>query len=210
MPTVLAAARSVMAKAGEAFYVQANIDTGPFSLAAVLRGTETFLLDLATADEKDLGDLLEFCTEVVVAYGRAMIATGVHGIQFGDATASLISPHDFARFVLPWQRRALEALGGKRLRPVGAHLRIHGAHPSTDAGPPLPGFRSGFTRSTCVRRAGAWEKGSRLKGNLDTTFLLQRDTERGTGRMPTHPRRRRFPHRRGPLPRLRRAADDTA
>ena len=36
MRTLLEAARNVMAAAGDRFYVQANIDTGPFSLAAVL------------------------------------------------------------------------------------------------------------------------------------------------------------------------------
>jgi len=110
MRTVLEAARQVVAAAGDRFYVQANIDTGPFSLAAVLRGAEAFLVDLVTADEGELRGLLELCTDIVIAYGKAMIATGVHGIQFGDATASLVSPADFQRFVVPYQRRALEAL----------------------------------------------------------------------------------------------------
>ena len=101
MRTLLEAARRVMAAAGDRFYIQANIDTGPFSLAAVLRGTQDFLMDLSTESMADLREFLGFCTEVVVAYGRAMIATGVHGIQFGDATASLISPDDYRSFVLP-------------------------------------------------------------------------------------------------------------
>jgi uroporphyrinogen decarboxylase len=173
MQTVLEAARRVMAEAGDTFYVQANIDTGPFSLAAVLRGTENFLLDLATADEKDIGDLLEFCTEVVVAYGRAMIATGVHGIQFGDATASLVSPADFARFVLPWQRRALAALGGN-----DCDLWVHICG---STGHILPLMRDlpfqGFEVDAKVGMAAAREslgEAIALKGNLDTTFLLQR------------------------------------
>jgi len=178
MQTVLAAARMVMAADGNCYYVQANIDTGPFSLAAVLRGTERFLLDLAgaepgSADEKELGDLLEFCTEVVIAYGRAMIATGVHGIQFGDATASLISPGDFARFVLPWQRRALSALQG-----AGCDLWVHICGTTNHILPlmrdlPFQGFEvDAKVDMSAARRA----LGGRiaLKGNLDTTFLLQR------------------------------------
>jgi uroporphyrinogen decarboxylase len=173
MQTVLTAARKVMAAAGDGFYVQANIDTGPFSLAAVLRGTENFLLDLATADEKELAALLEFCTDVVIAYGRAMIATGVHGIQFGDATASLISPADFAKFVLPWQRRALQALSG-----TNCDLWVHICGKTDHILPlmrdlPFQGFEvdAKVQMSTARRALGP---AIALKGNLDTTFLLQR------------------------------------
>ena len=173
MKTVLEAARKVMATAGDSFYVQANIDTGPFSLAAVLRGTESFLLDLATADEKELHDLLEFCTDVVIAYGTSMLATGVHGIQFGDATASLISPADFTRFVLPWQRKALEALAGKN-----CDLWVHICGKTDHILPlmrnlPFQGFE---VDAKVDMRAARSLLGTRiaLKGNLDTTFLLQR------------------------------------
>ena len=183
MKTVLAAARRVMAAAGDSFYVQANIDTGPFSLAAVLRGTERFLMDLVTADEKELGDLLEFCTEVVIAYGKAMIATGVHGVQFGDATASLISPADFARFVLPWQRRALEALGGK-----ACDLWVHICGSTGHILPlmrnlPFQGFEVDAKVDMRHARRTLGETMA-LKGNLDTTFLLQRtpDEVRAAGR----------------------------
>jgi len=41
--------------------VQANIDTGPFSLAAVLRGTQSFLMDVATEEPEKLQGLLDFC-----------------------------------------------------------------------------------------------------------------------------------------------------
>ncbi len=77
MQPLLAVARRVMAAVGRDFYIQANIDTGPFSLGAVLRGTQDFLMDLSTESESDLRDFLGFCTEVVIAYGKAMIATGV-------------------------------------------------------------------------------------------------------------------------------------
>jgi uroporphyrinogen decarboxylase len=173
MQTVLTAARKVMAAAGGRYYIQANIDTGPFSLAAVLRGTENFLLDLATADESELDELLEFCTEVVIAYGKAMIATGVHGIQFGDATASLIAPSDFARFVVPWQRRALEALGGS-----DCDLWVHICGSTEHILPlmrdlPFQGFEVDAKVDMSAAR-GALGPGIALKGNLDTTFLLQR------------------------------------
>jgi uroporphyrinogen decarboxylase len=176
MRTVLAAARRVAAAAGDRFYIQANIDTGPFSLAAVLRGTETFLLDLATAEEGELAELLEFCTEVVIAYGKAMIATGVHGIQFGDATASLVSPRDFERFVLPYQRRALAALGG-----TNCDLWIHICGKTDHVLPlmrdlPFQGFEVDAKVDLATARRLLGDRIA-LKGNLDTTYLLQQPAE---------------------------------
>jgi len=176
MRTILDAAREVMAAAGDRFYVQANIDTGPFSLAAVLRGTQNFLLDLATADAKDLGELLEFCTDVVIAYGKAMIATGVHGIQYGDATASLISPADFAKHVLPFQERSLRALGG-----TGCDLWVHICGKTDHILPlmrnlPFQGFEVDAKVDMSAARGLLGDRIA-LKGNLDTTFLLQREPE---------------------------------
>lgn len=173
MTTLLAAARRVVAAAGGQYYVQANIDTGPFSLAAVLRGTQDFLMDLSTENEVDLRDFLAFCTEVVIAYGKAMIATGVHGIQFGDATASLISPEDYARFVLPWQEKAVGALEGRNCD-LWIHIcgrTDHLLHLLRDL--PFQGFE--VDAKVDMRRARDL-LGDRiaLKGNLDTTFLLQR------------------------------------
>jgi uroporphyrinogen decarboxylase len=179
MRTLLAAARAVMAAAGRTFYIQANIDTGPFSLAAVLRGTQDFLVDLSTENEGDLRDFLGFCTEVVIAYGKAMIDTGVHGIQFGDATASLVSPDAYRAFVLPYQERAVDAL---KDRDCDLWIHICG---KTDhllhflRGMPIQGFEvdakvdMGRARELLGDRIA-------LKGNLDTTFLLQADAPQVT------------------------------
>jgi uroporphyrinogen decarboxylase len=176
MKTVLAAARAVMTAVGDRFYVQANIDVGPFSLAAVLRGTEQFLLDLATEDPKRINGLLEFCTDVVIAYGKAMIATGVHGIQYGDATAGLVSPSDYAKFALPGQRRSLEALAGS-----DTDLWIHICG-RTDhilgllRGLPFHGFEvdAKVPLASARRLLGT---DIAFKGNIDTTMLLQAGPE---------------------------------
>jgi uroporphyrinogen decarboxylase len=176
MRTVLEAARLIMAEAGESCYIQANIDTGPFSLAAVLRGTQNFLLDLVTADKREILELLDFCAEAVIRYGKAMISTGVHGIQFGDATASLISPDDFAAFALPFQERSLRALGGK-----GCDLWVHICGKTDHILPlmrdlPFKGFEvdSKVDMGTARRLLG---EGIALKGNLDTMLLLQGSEE---------------------------------
>ena len=111
MRTVLAAARKVVKAVGKDFYIQANIDSGPFSLAAILRGTQAFMMDLVTEDHHLVQSFLEFCTEVVIAYGKAMSACGVHGVQYGDSTASLVSPEHYRKFVLPLPGQIAPRLG---------------------------------------------------------------------------------------------------
>ncbi len=172
MRTVLEAARRVVASAGRSWYIQANIDTGPFSLAAVLRGAQAFLLDIATEDEGTLEDFLDFCANVVIAYGKAMISTGVHGVQFGDATAGLVSPRDYRRFVLPWQEKVLQALGG-----TGCDLWIHICGRTSHVLPLLRGLPfQGFEVDSMVNMTEARKllgETIAVKGNLDTTFLLR-------------------------------------
>jgi MtaA/CmuA family methyltransferase len=173
MRTLLEAARKVVRAAGSQYYVQANIDTGPFSLAAVLRGTQEFLLDLATENEGDLRELLGFCGEVVAAYGRAMIRTGVHGIQFGDSTASLVSPEHYVRFVLPYQEQALSAWSGRNCD-LWIHIcgkTDHLLHLLREL--PFQGFEVDAKVAMTEAHALLGERIA-LKGNLDTTFLLTR------------------------------------
>ena len=120
MKTLLKSARKVISRVGDKYYIQANIDTGPFSMAGILRGVENFLIDLTTVNEQDIHDFLGFCTEVVIAYGKAMIETGVHGIQYGDSIASLVGPEAYKKFVFPYQEKSINMLSGK-----GCDLWIH-------------------------------------------------------------------------------------
>ena len=171
MKTVLAAARQVVQSVGDRYYIQTNIDTGPFSLGAVLRGAESFMLDLSTENEHLLKEFLHFCTDVVIAYGRAMIAAGVHGIQFGDATASLVGSDHYKRFVLPYQEKAVDALAGNQ-----CDIWIHICGDTKHILNYLSGLNiQGFEVDAKVDMATARKLiGSKiaLKGNLDTTFLL--------------------------------------
>jgi uroporphyrinogen decarboxylase len=175
MNTVLAAARKVVHAVGNDFYIQANIDSGPFTMAAILRGTQNFLLDIVTEDENEVHSFLEFCTEVVIAYGRAMIAAGVHGIQYGDSTAGLISPDLYDKFVLPYQRRALRELANP-FTDLWVHICGDSRHI-------LKYLRDldfqGFEVDAMVSLAEARQYlgNKALKGNIDTTFLLRESGE---------------------------------
>jgi uroporphyrinogen decarboxylase len=171
MKTLLSAARQVVAAVAGRFYVQANIDVGPFSLAAILLGLENFLVSISSTPKKSVMELLDFCAEVVVAYGRAMKRAGVHGIQFGDASASLIGPEMYRDYVLPFQERTVAELGGS-----ACDLWVHICGKTDHL---LPLIRTldiqGFEVDAKVDIGDARRLiGHRiaLKGNLDTTTLL--------------------------------------
>lgn len=176
MKTLLKAAEKTVEAVGDEYYIQANIDTGPFSLGAVLLGAEKFLLDIMTEDKGLIDEFLDFCTEVVIAYGKAMIETGVHGIQFGDATASLMGPEHFGKFALPWEKKAVDELTGRECD-IWIHicgktdqflhmlkeLDFHGFE--VDAKVPMTTARELLGEKIAI------------KGNLDTTFLLRETPE---------------------------------
>lgn len=172
MRTLLTVARKIVKAVGDKYYIQANIDTGPFSLGGVLLGAEKFLLAIMTEEEPLVRDFLEFCTQVVAAYGKAMIETGVHGIQFGDSTASLLGPAHFERYALPWEKKAVESLNGKQ---CDIWIHICG---KTDQFLHLlktmdfQGFEvDAKVPMTLARKLLG--KNIALKGNLDTAFLLK-------------------------------------
>ena len=119
MPFMLAAARKAIELGAGELFIEANIDSGPFQMAGILRGAEALMYDLILAPDQ-VHRLLEFCTEVVTDYGAAMARTGVDAVQFGDSTASLVSREAYLEFVKPYQRRAVAAI-----RDAGAYPFLH-------------------------------------------------------------------------------------
>ncbi len=172
MSTVLTAARRAVKRSGDQTYVMANIDCGPFSTAANLRGVENFLMDIMSEEPSLLHDYLSFCTELVIAYGKQMQHTGVHGIQFGDASASLVGQNQFDTLVLPYLQKACQALHHPQCD-LWVHICGKTDHilPSlsdasfdvfeVDALVPLKTARELLGEQTV------------LKGNLDTVFLQE-------------------------------------
>ncbi len=172
MKTVLEAAKRVVKETDNKYYIQANIDTGPYSLASVLRGAQPFIFDLYDENRKDVEDFLKFCTDVVVAYGKAMIGTGVHAIQMGDATASLLGTDLFKDFALPYLNDALE-----RLSCTGCDLWVHICGDtrhllSSLRELPMDGFEVDALVDMKTAKKLLGDKIA-LKGNIDTSFMLQ-------------------------------------
>ena len=109
MPFMLQAARRAVELNNGELFVEANIDSGAFQMAGILRGAQQLMEDVTLAPRK-VHCLLEFCTRVAVSYATAMARTGVDGIQFGDSAASLLSARMYEEFVLPYQPPVIEAI----------------------------------------------------------------------------------------------------
>ena len=86
---------------------------GPFTLAAHLRGTEQFLMDLIDAiteeDEEKKEQLLTLigrCTDILVDFSTAMLDAGADIVQCADSLASLdmISPTIYETFAFPFEK----------------------------------------------------------------------------------------------------------
>ena len=57
-------------------------------------------------------DLMTRLSDMVVAYLQAQIAAGVQAVQLFDSWVGALSPRDYARYVLPYSRHILSAVGG--------------------------------------------------------------------------------------------------
>jgi uroporphyrinogen decarboxylase len=110
MPVLLELSRMHQRYLGDMVYAPTSC-CGPFSMAVELRGYEALLRDIRQ-DPIFVHDLLEFCCEVAITYGRALLS--VHGmsptIQAAWECLPHVSPDLFHEFALPYLSRCVEAL----------------------------------------------------------------------------------------------------
>ncbi|HBE77755.1 MAG TPA: hypothetical protein DDW65_08210 [Firmicutes bacterium] len=109
MPVVLNATKICREYIKNNFFLKVNCDSGPFSVAAALRGEENFFRDLYD-DEQYVYDLLDICTEAVIKYAKAIADSGAHAITFGDSTAGLIGGKMYEKFALPFEQRVIQSI----------------------------------------------------------------------------------------------------
>ena len=120
MPVILKATEIVRAHLKEEHFIKVNCDSGPFSIAAALRGEENFFMDLSDHEQYTY-DLLEICTDAVIKYAKAIAGSGAHSITFGDSTSGLIGRGLYEKFALPFQKKAIKAIKETGL-PVFMHI----------------------------------------------------------------------------------------
>jgi MtaA/CmuA family methyltransferase len=92
---------------------------GPLAVYADLRGVESMFLDLIDAPQMYTGPA-EIIIENQIRFARAQVTAGADMIGIGDSVASLISPKMYEQFVLPLEKRLVDAI-----HDAGATARLH-------------------------------------------------------------------------------------
>lgn len=133
MPVYIEAARRLSRRLGDRVAVRGT-GTGPLSLAAHLLGQQNLLVKLAEIhhgmaapdDERDYAALMDVASDTAIAFLNAQTEAGQHIAYLGDSIAScdVISPDMYRRYVFPYHRRILEAVGDC-CRRHGAHAMLH-------------------------------------------------------------------------------------
>ena len=109
MPVLIEAAHIAMERVGHRRFVLANIDSGPFNLACTLMGLVDAMVFLKDQPD-EFRAIMEFCSQVTIAYGAGMAKSGCHGLQFGESTASLIGRQLYEELVWPYDCLVIEEL----------------------------------------------------------------------------------------------------
>lgn len=91
-------------------FVRGNCDQSPFSLATMLRGTESFMMDLCLESEENISVLLDYCCDITSQFIRLMKQTGADMVSNGDSPAgpSMLSPQMYEKFALPYEKKIVD------------------------------------------------------------------------------------------------------
>ncbi len=123
LPIWLEATHCLVERVGKETFVMGRADQGPFTLAALLRGTQQFMVDLATLeDPTPIHRLIDFCRQACARFAKAQKDAGAHATSIGDALASpnLISPAMYRRFALEPEVKLVE-----EVQAYGIPMSIH-------------------------------------------------------------------------------------
>jgi MtaA/CmuA family methyltransferase len=175
MPMVIHANEMIVKETGNEFFIKSQIDQSPFALTCEIRGFQRAFLDTYD-DPKFLHQLLEFCTQVQIEYGRAVAATGVHSVFLGEAIGSQISPEQYREFLLPYNSEVI-----REMKKEEVYVTLHTCGNSThnfelmaETGADIIEFDNGVDIAWAKRIVG--EK-TCLQGNINTTSLLSESPE---------------------------------
>lgn len=113
MPVMLNAVDRINRKIGKEVIVNGTI-VGPFTLAAILRGFENFLMDLLF-DAEFANKLMIFCEKVGLSYAEYFIKRGA-GLSINESWISppLLSPYLYREYVFPVERNMI-----KKIKEIG-------------------------------------------------------------------------------------------
>jgi MtaA/CmuA family methyltransferase len=123
IPALLEAVQLLADQIDAEVAIRGNADQGSFDLACLLRGVDTFLMDLMDDPHNPaIQQLQEVCYQSHLAVHRALIKAGAHFTSFGDSLSGpdLVSPKIYERFAFPYEERLIKTLAAE-----GVHTVVH-------------------------------------------------------------------------------------
>ncbi|MCP4142615.1 MAG: hypothetical protein GY755_20440 [Chloroflexi bacterium] len=109
---------------GDQAFIMGRADQGPFSLASMLVGLETFLLALAFPENKDkLLKLFDFCLDVVYSYAIAQKEQGAHMTSIGESLSGpdVCSPKVYKEYEWGYAKQLVDRLKASNM-PLAYHI----------------------------------------------------------------------------------------
>ena len=92
---------------------------GPLAEYADLRGVESMFMDLIDNPQMYL-EAVDVIVDNEIRFARAQVGAGADMVGIGDAVASLISPQMYQTYVLPYERKLIDAV-----HEAGAATKLH-------------------------------------------------------------------------------------
>lgn len=110
MPMIIESTKICAQEVGDELYI-CSVIMGPMNCASQIRGVETLMFDFMDRPEF-AGELLDFCTDLEIMFGKELIDAGAHSLIIGEALCSpaFISPKLYHDFVVPRQEKLIAAL----------------------------------------------------------------------------------------------------
>ncbi len=92
-------------------HIRGNCDQAPFSLASMMRGAQTWMLDLMMGTEEKLNHLLDYCTDATTQFIYLMSQTGCDMVSNGDSPAGpeMISAEMYLKYAMPYEKKIVDA-----------------------------------------------------------------------------------------------------
>jgi uroporphyrinogen decarboxylase len=104
-------------------FIRGNCDQAAFSLASMMRGAQTWMLDLMMGTEEQITCLLEYCFDAGSQFLKLMTQTGCHMVSNGDSPAGpeMISSDMYVKYALPYEKRIVE-IAHSAAKPYTLHI----------------------------------------------------------------------------------------
>jgi uroporphyrinogen decarboxylase len=118
------ATRILREKVGDKVCIISRVDQGAFSLATLLRGIDTLMMDLALDEQPDLiHELLRYCNSCFITFMNALIDAGAHIVTSGDSISGpdVVSPDIYRQYSLPYEKE-ISAECRRRKTPFSIHI----------------------------------------------------------------------------------------